>query len=221
MKAPLALIGLLAIACASAQAVTITFDETAYPTNAINGFGGFTFAGFDGAVTSGPGSLTIDASAFGGVGVDFVLESPAGSGTFVPQDFDPTTHQWELRVKLLPGNTATALNAVFIDADGPGNAEEFQYDVSLAGVPADGQFHVVTRDLTSFLFTQPAFGFAPGNGMVDPGLRQIQVQSVFASTDRLHVEIDFLRIAPVIPEPASAAIALAAAVAGLATRRID
>jgi hypothetical protein len=212
---------MLALGVAQAHAVTITFDETSFPTNAINGFGGFTFGGLGGgAVTSGPTSLTIDASSFGGVGVDFVLESPPTSGMFVPQDFDPNTHQWELRVKLLPGNTATGLNGVFIDDDGAGAAEEFQFGFSLAGVPNDGQFHTVTRDVTSFGFTQTAFGFTAGNGVVDPGLRQIQIQSQFGSTDRLNVEIDYLRITEIVPEPSAIVLGLVAAAACM-TRRTN
>ncbi|TWT47716.1 hypothetical protein [Botrimarina hoheduenensis] len=194
------------------SAATLVFDENALPTNdPVNGFGSFTFDDFGGgAVTETATSLVFDVSdnnasngVFGGVGVDYVVENPPGSMTFVPQHFDAATHQWELRVKLLPNNAAGALRAVFIDDDGAGTADEHQYEFNLLSVPNDGEFHVLTLPLSTPLFSQGAFGFTLGNGAVDPGLRQIQIQTPFGSTGRLNVEVDYLRITPSIPEPAS------------------
>ncbi|MEO0530457.1 MAG: PEP-CTERM sorting domain-containing protein [Planctomycetota bacterium] len=216
----LALPCLLGMASASTasppNASTLTFDENAFPTNALNGFGGFTFEDFGspGAVTVGPTSITLDITddggnvgVFGGAGVDFVVETSPGSGDFVPQDFDITGARWEMRVKLLPGNEATGINTTFIDDDGAGSGDEHQYNFDLTGVPNDGEFHILTALVSSPGFTQGAFGLTAGDTLVNPGLRQIQVQSQFGSTGRLNVEIDFVRI---VPEPASAALLLLA-----------
>lgn len=213
----------------AAQAATITFDENSIPTNdPVNGFGAFTFEDFGGAaVTESAIGIVLDVTdtnasngVFGGLGVDFIVESPPTSGDFVPQDFDAATHQWELRIKLLPNNGATAIRSTFIDDDGSGSADEHVYEFDLTGVPNDGAFHLLTQPLSSPLFTQGAFGFTAGNNTVDPGLRQIQIQSQFGSTGRLNVEIDFLRIAPIIPEPTALAMLSVGALVLANPRRI-
>ena len=201
----------LVLGMPAAGASTLTFDENAYPTNALNGFGGFTFGDFDSSVVNTPTSLVLDVTdsdsvngVFGGVGVDFVVETSPGSGVFEPQDFDASQATWELNIKILPDNEATAVRAVMIDIDGPDTAEEHGFDFDISGVPVDGAFHLLTLPVDTASFTQPAFGFAfDGNDVVDPGLNQIQVQSLFGSTGRLNVEIDFLRVA-VVPEPSAA-----------------
>lgn len=227
MKPTLVLSACLLAGAATASAANLVFDENAFPNNPINGFGTFTFDDFGaaGAVTTTADAIVLDVvdtnasnGVFGGVGVDFVLEDPPASGTFVPQDFDASTHEWRLSVKLLPGNAATGLNATFIDDDGAGSADDHQFNFDLTGVPADGQFHLLTVPADSPGFTQGGFGFTPGDGIVNPGLRQIQIQSQFGSTGRLNVEIDFLQIAPVIPEPTSVFL-LGAGATLLATRR--
>ena len=218
----------LLVGASAASAATIVFDENTIPTNPVNGFGSFTFGDFGaaGAVTESAEGIVLDITdttpgngVFGGLGVDFVLEDPPASGTFVPQDFDPATHEWQLNVKILPGNAATGINSTFIDDDGAGTADEHQYNFDLTGVPNDGQFHLVTAALTSPGFTQTAFGFTAGNGQVDPGLRQIQIQSQVGSTGRLNVEVDFLRIVPIIPEPASMLLLSFAALTPAVRRR--
>lgn len=210
-------------ATATASALTITFDENSIPNNdPVNGFGSFTFDDFSsaGAVTESAEGIVLDITddngsngVFGGLGVDFVVDD--GMGNFVPQDFDPSTHTWELRVKLLPNNEATGVNSTFIDDDGAGSGDEHQYNFDLTGVPDDGQFHIVTAAVDSPGFTQGAFGLSAGDGLVNPGLRQIQVQSQFGSTGRLNIEIDFLRI---VPEPTSGALLLIG-LAGVVRRR--
>lgn len=197
----------------SASAVIINFDEKSIPTNdPVNGFGSFTFDDFGGgAVTETATSLVFDVidsngsnGVFGGIGVDFVIDD--GNSNFVPQDFDAAAHEWELSVKLLTDNEATALRAVFIDDDGAGSGDEHQYEFDLTIVPNDGGFHLLTIPVSTPLFSQGAFGFSSGNGQVDPGLRQVQIQTPFGSTGRLNVEVDFLRIVPIIPEPSSLAL---------------
>lgn len=221
----LAAIIIAGILTADASARLRTFDENSIPTNPINGFGSFTFEDFGGgAVTDGPNSLILDVTdtggnvgVFGGIGVDYLLETPPGSGDFVPQDFDPSNASYELSVKILDNNEATAIRTTFIDDDGAGSADEHVYEFDLTAVPNDGQFHVLSIPLTTPLFTQGAFGLAAGNGMVDPGLRQMQIQSVFGSTGRLNVEVDFARI--VVPEPASIALLLSLAGVACGIRR--
>lgn len=226
MKRLLLTLPCLLLMASSAQASTLTFDENAFPTNALNGFGGFTFEDFGapGAVTVGPTSITLDITdvggnvgVFGGAGVDFLVETSPGSGDFVPQDFDPADATWEMRVKILDNNAATGINTTFIDDDGAGSGDEHQYNFDLTGVPNDGEFHLVTAAFASPGFTQGAFGLSAGDTLVNPGLRQIQIQSQFGSTGRLNVEIDFVRIA-VVPEPTTLGL-LFAAVGAMGFRR--
>ncbi len=208
---------------ASAQ-LPVVFDENYWPTNPTNGFGAFTHGDFSaaGAFTAGPTSIILDVQdadssngVFGGVGVDY--GNPPDTNQI---NFDPATAEWQLRIKILPLNAATAIRTAYIDHDGgfPVGADEFIYEFDLTSVPVDGQFHVLTNAVSSPLFSQPAFGFDPGDGINNPGLRQLQIQSVFGSTGRLNVEIDYVRIA--IPEPASfALLAFAAPAILLATGR--
>jgi hypothetical protein len=218
-----------AMACLGQMAraqLPIVFDENTYPTNPENTFGAFTFDDFSGAgaFTDGPSSLTLDVTdsngtngVFGGVGVDY--GTPPGTNN---RNFDPALAQWELNVKILPNNAATAIRTTYIDQDPgfPVPAEEYVYEFDLTGVPVDGQFHLLTKPVTSPLFNQNAFNFdAADDGANNPGLRQLQIQSVFGSTGRLNVEIDFVRIVA-IPEPASfALVSLAAGTMLLVTRR--
>lgn len=197
-------------------AATFVFDENTLPTNPVNGFGAFTFDDFGaaGALTDGPDSIILDVvdsnasnGVFGGVGVDYVLETPHGSGDFAPQNFDASGHRWEMRLRILDNNEATSIRTTLIDVDGPGTADEHVYQFDLSGVPADGAFHLLTLPVDTPLFTQGAFGFSAGDGVVNPGFRQLQIQSEFGSTGRLNVEIDFVRI---VPEPNSAFLLLLA-----------
>ena len=209
-----------------ALAISLRFDENDLPDNNENGFTAFTHNDFmtAGAVTDGPTSIILDIvdsdnsnGVFGGLGVDFVKDD--GSGNFLPQQFDANSHRWELNVKILPNNTATEIRASFIDDDAPGTADEHVYGFDLTSVPNDGEFHLLTTAIDPPLFTQGAFGFSPGDGVVNPDLRQIQIQSVFGSTGRLNVEIDFIQI---VPEPTSACLALLGGLATclMSTRRV-
>jgi hypothetical protein len=194
---------------ASAQ-LPVVFDENTYPTNPENTFGAFTFDDFSGpgAFTDGPSSLILDITdftgtngIFGGVGVDY--GTPPGTNN---RNFDPATAHWELSIKILANNAATAIRTTYIDQDPgfPVPAEEYVYEFDLTGVPNDGQFHVLIKPvLGGELFHQNGFNFdANDDGINNPGLRQMQVQSVFGSTGRLNVEVDYVRIVQ-IPEPAS------------------
>jgi hypothetical protein len=194
---------------ASAQ-LPVVFDENTYPSNPENTFGAFTFDDFSaaGALTDGASSLILDIQdsngsngVFGGVGVDY---GPFVSGALVPHDFNPATAEWVVRLKILPNNAATALRTTYIDVDNSlqTSGDEHVFEFDLTGVPADGNFHDLVKPASMPLFTQGAFGLIAGNTMNDPGLKQMQIQSVFGSTGRLNVEIDFVAIR-VIPEPAT------------------
>lgn len=207
---------------ANAQ-LPVVFDENYYPTNPTNTFGAFTFNDFSGvgAFTDGPNSIILDVQdsdgsngVFGGVGVDY--GTPPGTNNV---NFDPTTSRVELNIKILPNNAATAIRTTYIDHDGgfPVAAEEYVFEFNLANVPNDGQFHLLSQAANAPLFNQSAFNFdANDDGINNPGLRQMQIQSVFGSTGRLNVEIDFLRI--VVPEP-TALVLVGMALSSLAVWR--
>lgn len=203
----IATVAMAATGGAALAQLPIVFDESVFPTNPENSYGAFTFDDFSapGAFTDGPTSLILDVQdsngsngVFGGAGVDY--GTPPGTNN---RNFDPNTSVWALRVKILPNNTATAMRTTYIDHDGgfPVGAEEYVFEWDLTTVPNDGQFHELVKPMTGFLFSQTAFNFAAGNGIQDPGLRQMQVQSVFGSTGRLNVEVDYSIIR--VPEPAS------------------
>jgi PEP-CTERM motif len=211
---------------ASAQ-LPVVFDENTYPTNPENTFGAFTFDDFSGpgAFTDGPNSLILDVTdftgtngIFGGVGVDY--GTPPGTNN---RNFNAADARVELNIKILPNNAATAIRSTYIDQDPgfPVPAEEYVYEFDLTAVPVDGLFHLLTKPVIGGeLFHQNAFNFdAADDGINNPGLRQMQIQSVFGSTGRLNVEIDFLRIVA-IPEPATVlTLALAALALAVAVRR--
>jgi hypothetical protein len=211
---------------ASAQ-LPVVFDENTYPTNPENTFGAFTFDDFSGpgAFTDGPNSLILDVTdftgtngIFGGVGVDY--GTPPGTNN---RNFNAADARVELNIKILPNNAATAIRSTYIDQDPgfPVPAEEYVYEFDLTAVPVDGLFHLLTKPVIGGeLFHQNAFNFdAADDGINNPGLRQMQIQSVFGSTGRLNVEIDFLRIVA-IPEPATVlTLALAAPALAVAVRR--
>jgi hypothetical protein len=220
-----AMMAVAVIGMAANAQLPIVFDENTYPTNPENTFGAFTFDDFSGpgAFTDGPNSLILDVQdfnssngVFGGVGVDYGTPPATNQHNFAIDNV-----MWLLRLRILANNSAAAIRTTYIDHDGgfPVAAEEYVYEFDLTGVPNDGQFHTLTKAFNAELFHQTAFNFdANDDGINNPGLRQVQIQSVFGSTGRLNVEIDFVRIA--VPEPASIAmLALAAPAMLLGTRR--
>ncbi len=185
----------------------VQFDENVLPVNPENSASSFTFDDFGapGAVTITPTSIVLDIvdnangnGVFGGVGVDFLQ-----------RDFDPATADLEIRFRVLADNVADQINIVY---------REFQMQFFFAHLtPADG-FVTLTQNLLvpGPGFQQGAFGFAPGDGVQNPGLDQIQVQSAFGSAGRLNVEIDYVQI---VPEPSTLLASSLLACSALIRRR--
>lgn len=182
---------------ANAAYVVTSFDESHFPLNPENLYEGFTWGDFDfpGAVIDDPTSISLDIydrdglnNVAGGIGVDY----PA-------HDFDPNLAQWEIRYRVLPNNTATAFRTVYVDDDGPGatnprRGTEYDYDFNIAGVtPAQG-WQTITKPFSNFADTGTAYANDPGDGIQNPGLKQLQLQSVYGSTGRLNVEVDYVKI---------------------------
>jgi GH35 family endo-1,4-beta-xylanase len=181
---------------ASADYLVTAFDETYYPINPENGYGGFTWGDFSyaGAVTDGASSLTLDVTnqdgmnnLAGGIGVGYPLH-----------DFDSNQAEWEVRFKILSNNTAGGFRTSYVDDDGPGTSfprrgTEFGYDFNISGL-AQNQWHVLTKPFNNFAFNSTAFEHNVGDGVQNPGLDSIQLQSIFGSTGRLNVEFDYIRV---------------------------
>lgn len=215
---------------AHGQVLLAEFSEQSYPSNPMNGFGGFTFDDFGvpGAVTTTSDSLVLDIATdndganglFGGVGVDFGEQVELIPDVFVldPIDFDPDVSWWEMRVRKLENNEATTVNTVYRDSDSIDNAdqEEYQFNFDLSSIPDDGEFHTITVPTNVIGFSQSSSG-SP-DGVNNPGLNQIQIQSVFGSDLRTNIEVDWVRVYTV-PEPTTVGLAGLACVAGIARRR--
>lgn len=217
-------------ATGNAQVLVAEFSEQTIPVNPMNGFGSFTFGDLSvaGAVTDGPDSLIFDVQTdndgsngfFGGIGVDFSNNTEVAPGVFLqlPLDFDPAESWWEMRVRLLENNAAATVNTVYRDLDSidGANADEFQFNFDLTSIPSDGEFHIISVPATNFGFSQTSAG-SP-DGINNPGLNQIQIQSVFGSSDRLNIEVDWVRIYTV-PEPSGLVLLGLGGVAACVLRR--
>ncbi len=183
--------------------------------------GGFTFDDFNGGQASDTGSsLLIDTATeiapgnglFGGIGRDM-----AGG----PVDFDADTDLARIEYRILGGNVAADFRLILSDQDSPTQAQDYQYfvDPSFATPLGDGsgyseQFVGITQ--SDSIFDQAAFGFVAGDGVVNYGLRQWQIQSPFGSADRLNIEI---RLIEIVPEPTSALLIGAGGLTLLRRRR--
>ncbi|MEM1026822.1 MAG: PEP-CTERM sorting domain-containing protein [Planctomycetota bacterium] len=205
----------LLAACAGispgAEATSITLYE-ADGTFFTGAPAGFDFSGFDNNVTETASSLIIDASSFGGLGRD------------LPQtDFDASEYQLRIVYRLLSGNEAADFRIILRDNDGDDSApgqgtEDHQIfiDTSFASPLNDGSGFSEQFSPLNSVFTDKSFGFTNGgDGTLNPGLNQWQLQSAFGSTDRLHIEVQSVEL---IPEPGSLAL-LGVGFGALALRR--
>ena len=179
----------------------VQFDENVLPVNPENTATSFTHGDFSasGAVTVTASGIVLDVvdsdasnGVFGGLGVDFIQ-----------RDFDPATADLEIRMRVLGNNAADQINVVYRDEDVSGTtADEFQFQFFFAHLtPGDG-FVTLTQNMLvpGPGFQQTAYGFSPGDGIQNPGLTQMQVQSAWGSAGRLNVEVDYIRI---VPEPST------------------
>ncbi|MEM7577669.1 MAG: PEP-CTERM sorting domain-containing protein [Planctomycetota bacterium] len=161
---------------------------------------GFAYGAFSGNVVETASSLTIDASAFGGLGRNFTLT-----------DFDPNQYQLRIVYRLLDGNVADDFRIILRDNDGDDTApnqgtEDHQIfiDTSFASPLNDGSGFSEQFSPLNSVFTQTSSGFTNGgDGVFNPGLDQWQIQSPFGETDRFYIEVKSIEL---VPEPSSAAL---------------
>ncbi len=167
-------------------------DIAVFDAAQVNG-SGFTFADFSapGAVDTSAGLISLDISTdsdgvnglFGGVGADFIPNV----------DFDFNNVMLETTVRVDAANTASSFNVVLIDVDPNFAGDEFFFSVDLTSAPI-GSFVTLTQPLTNPFLVQTAFGMGPGDQIQNYGLKQVQIQSVFDTTDQLVVDVQDIKI---------------------------
>ena len=150
---------------------------------------GFTFDSFADGLSETGSSFVIDVSAFGGCGTD-VTEVQVG-----------TTSNLRIVYRVLPDNNAPNFDIALRDNDGddsgPGlGTEEYVYRLDTsAGTSLGNGLEEQIIPLNSFLFRQAAFGFNnDGDGILNLGLDQWKIQSIFGATDRLNIEIERIEV---------------------------
>lgn len=174
-----------ALACMASRgdaAVFATFDAAQFDTN------GFAFDDFDDffALDTTSGVINIDIATdldgsnglFGGMGSDLVA------------DFDAATTNLDVTLTVGPNNQASAFRVTLQDNDGPGTADEHVYEFDISGLTPGVQTTLSYPLNLGPLFSQGAFNQTPGDGIQNFGLRQVQIQSLFDSPDRLNILVD-------------------------------
>lgn len=175
----------IALACTnyrSDAAVFATFDAAQFDAN------GFAFADFNDffAIDTSSGVINIDIAndldgsngLFGGMGSDLVA------------DFDAATTNLDVTLTVGPNNQANAFRVTLQDNDGPSTGDEHVYEFDISGLTPGVQTTLSYPLNLGPLFSQGAFGQTPGDGIQNFGLRQVQIQSVFDSPDRLNILVD-------------------------------
>lgn len=179
-------IALVLGAARAEAAVFATYDATQHNLN------GFQFADFNDffAVDTTAGVINIDIQndldgvdgLFGGMGSDLVA------------DFDANTTQLEVALTVGPNNAANAFRVTLQDNDGPGTGDEHVYEFDISTVTPGVPTTLTIPMSNGPLFTQGAFGQTAGDGLQNYGLRQLQIQSVFDSPDRLNILVDSVKL---------------------------
>ncbi len=199
---------------------TADADIVLYEGGTPNGDQGF-FSFGDFTVTDTTDGVVIDNSE-GDASDDAGLFGGFGNNSFDVQDFDPATNELTVEFRFLEGDASGFFNFVLSDIDDENSAQDnqFTFTSDAASDVGDGSGFLTQSILLSeeANFQQTSFGFDDsGDGIFNPGLREVQVQSAFGSTDALIVEIRSIRISA-IPEPGSLAL-LGLVVPAFALRR--
>ena len=182
---------------ASAAYVVTSFDENHYPTNPENGYGGFAWGDFDfpGAVTDGPSSLSLDIydrdglnNVAGGIGVDYPIHrfrpQPGPVGNSLPRAAQQYGHRVShgLHRRRRPRHhQSPPRHRIRL---------RLQHRRRHTGSRLADDYQTVQQ----FRYSGTAFGRDPGDGIQNPGLNQLQLQSVYGSTGRLNVEVDYVKV---------------------------
>ena len=193
-------LGVVASASASAQVASLYEGDGNFFSSAP---AGFSYDSFSTGLTETPTSLTIDVSAFGGLGRDLVT----------PVAVDETTDTVRIEYRVLGNNEASDFRIILRDNDGDDSApglgtEDHQLfvDMSFASPLGDGSGFSEQFIPIAPVFRAQSFGFAnDGDGVLNLGLDQWQLQSAFGATDRLNIEV---RLVEIVPEPGTFGLAL-------------
>lgn len=174
------------VSCSPATATYLItdLDENDYPGSTFQ-WGDFNYSG---AVTEGASSLTLDI--FNRDGMNNV-SGGLGFNT-ASTNFDPGLAQWDVRFRVLDNNTANGFRVSYVDNDGGSSGTEYLYDFDIAGLPVN-QWQTLSRAFTSPTFSQTASGHTAGDGIQNPGMEQMQFQSIYNSTGRLNIELDYVQ----------------------------
>ncbi len=169
-------------------AVFANFDANQFDAN------GFVFADFGlGAntpVDTSGGVLNIDVMD----DLDGVNGLFGGAGSDIAADFDAATTNLVVDLTVGPNNAASAFRVTLADDDEPGTGDEHVFELDISGLTV-GVPSTLTIPLSNGpLFTQGAFGRDPGDTLQNYGLRQLQIQSVFGSPDRLNILVDSVQL---------------------------
>ena len=170
----------------SAAVEVATLDATLF--DAI-GFTFGDFSDFDPPVTTTDGVIAIDA-----IDLDDVNGVFGGLGADVVADFDIASSQLDVNFTVGENNAASAFRVTLLDIDGAGIADEHVYEFDISGITPGVPTNLSIPFSVGPLFTQGAFGQIAGNGLQDFGLAQIQIQSVFDSTERLNILVENVQI---------------------------
>lgn len=162
--------------------------------------GGFAFGSFAGNTVEDADSLSVDATGFGGIGLARFAD---------PASFPWRDYAVRINAALLPGNAVTELRLALADVDGDDSGptegiEVWEFSVPLGGLTT-GSFTEVTVPLydPAPLPANPAgpvfrskLGSASfdGDGLLNFGLGQWVLQTLFSETGRLAIDIDRIEL---------------------------
>lgn len=173
------------------ESLEIVFADSVFIYNGCAGDTvGFTFDSFIFGLEETGMSFIVEVNSFGGTGL--------GIGQ---TNIDASTSQIRVVYRVLANNVAPQFDVVLQDNDGddtgPGlGNEEYQYPfLTNGGSPLGDGFEEQFVNVSDFVFRQQSFGFInDGDGELNFGLVQWNLQSSFGATDVLNVEIKSIEI---------------------------